>query len=207
MIEEVLRFYQDKSLTPRFYIYRFEEQAKLIEALQSYKFQVEILVQPVQVWNQVRTEYQPNDKVTIERVTKDNFQEALEIECSIKEFGGREVREKSFPVEFEHPTYTHYLLRYDGVACSSACLFKHEDQVRLESVATIEEYRGNGLIGELIYFLQKEVSKLGLKDFWVFPINERVEKVYSKYGFRTIAKLTTGHAFLFGRSIKEIQGS
>jgi GNAT superfamily N-acetyltransferase len=207
VIEEVLHFYQDRNLTPRFYIYNLENQAKLIEALQSYQFQFETLISPVQIWTQEINEDKGNDRVTIERVTLDNFQEALKIECSIKELGGREVREKSFPEEFNHPAFTHYLLRYDGVACSTACLFEHEDQVRLESVATIEEYRGKGLIGELIYFLQAEVKKRDLKNFWVFPINERVEKVYLKYGFETVAKLPTGHAFLFGKSIKEIHGS
>lgn len=207
VIEEVLQFYKDRNLTPRFYIYDYEKHAKFIEALQSYKFQVETLVSPVQLWNQEINEHKRNDKVTIERVTPDNFQEALEIECSIKELGGREVREKSFPEEFKHPSFTHYLLRFEGVACSTACLFEHDDQVRLESVATIEEYRGKGLIGELIYFLQAEVQNRGLENFWVFPINERVEKVYLKYGFYTVAKLTTGHAFLSGKSIKEIQGS
>jgi GNAT superfamily N-acetyltransferase len=207
VIEEVLQFYKERELAPRFYIYDFEKQAKFIEELQSYQFQVETLVHPVQLWNQASNEHRHNDKVTIERVTEDNFHEALEIECNIKELGGREVREKSFPVEFNHPSFTHYLLRYDGAACSTACLFEHEDQIRLESVATLEEYRGKGLIGELIHFLQDEVKKRGLENFWVFPINERVEKVYLKYGFDTVTKLTTGHAFLFGKSIKEIQGS
>jgi predicted acetyltransferase len=75
----------------------------------------------------------------------------------------------------------------------------------MESVATLEEYRGRGLIGELIHYIQKEVAKKGLENLWVFPINEKIEKVYQKYGFKTVAKLKIGHAFLGGRSIKEIQ--
>lgn len=59
----------------------------------------------------------------------------------------------------------------------------------------------------MIRLLQEEVNYQGVENFWVFPINERVEKVYLKYGFQTIAKLTTGHAFLSGKSIKQIQGS
>lgn len=207
VIEEVLQFYREKNLHPRFYIYNFEKQGTLVEALKSYQFQVESMVHPVQYWNQVISEHTPNDKVTIEQVTVDNFNEALEIECSIKEFGGREVKEKAFPEEFNHPAFTHYLLRYDGVTCSTACLFEHENQVRLESVATIEAYRGKGLIGELIYFLQKEVKQRGMENFWVFPINEKVERVYAKYGFETVAKLTTGHAFVFGKSLKELHGT
>jgi N-acetylglutamate synthase-like GNAT family acetyltransferase len=151
-------------------------------------------------------DYKKNERVFIEKVTDANFEEALEIECSIKEFGGRKVREKAFTEEFTHPSFTHYLLRLDGIACVTACLFEYKDQVRMESVATKEEYRGKGLIGELIYFLQAEVKQRGLDHLWVFPINERVEKVYAKYGFGTAGKFIAGHAFLSGKSIKEIQG-
>jgi GNAT superfamily N-acetyltransferase len=76
----------------------------------------------------------------------------------------------------------------------------------MESVATLEAYRGKGLIGELIYFLQSEVKNSGKVDLWVFPINEKIEKVYAKYGFYTAGKFTTGHAYLNGKGIKEIQG-
>lgn len=44
----------------------------------------------------------------------------------------------------------------------------------------------------------------GLDNLWVIPINEKVEKVYEKYGFETVEKIKTGHAFLEGKSIKEI---
>jgi N-acetylglutamate synthase-like GNAT family acetyltransferase len=76
----------------------------------------------------------------------------------------------------------------------------------MESVATLEEYRGRGLIGDLIHFIQKEATKREVKNLWVFPINEQIEKVYLKYGFHTVEKLITGHAFLGGKSILEIRG-
>ena len=148
----------------------------------------------------------PNNSVTIEKVTEENYQEVLEIEGSIKEFGGKETIEKVFEEQFNHRFFTHYLLRYDGIACSTACIFEDGNQARLESVATIEEFRGKGLIGEVIQFIQQEVMNKGIKKLWVFPINEFVEKVYQKYGFQTVDKWKTGHAFLGGKSIKVIHG-
>jgi N-acetylglutamate synthase-like GNAT family acetyltransferase len=205
VIDEVVHFYNERNITPRFYIYDLERQSKFIEELHAYPFHFEELVSPIQIWNKQIIELKRSDRVTIERVTEENFNEALEIECSIKEFGGKEVREKAFPEEFKHASFTYFLLRYDGAACATACLFEHKDQVRMESVATKEEFRGKGLIGELIYFLQAEVKKMGREDLWVFPINEKIEKVYSKYGFDTVGKFKMGHAFLNGRGIKEIQ--
>lgn len=206
VIEEVVSFYKNKNLAPRFYIYDTENQSTLIEELHHSGFKYEALISPVQIWNKQIADHQPGEQIAIEIVTEENFHEALEIECNIKEIGGREVREKAFPEEFKHPAYTHYLLRYNGVACSTACIFEHNDLARMESVATMAEYRGKGLIGELIYYIQKEVQNRGIDHLWVFPINERVEKVYARYGFNTVGKFKTGHAYTSGKSIKELQG-
>lgn len=207
VIEEVILFYKERNIIPRFYLYNLEKLSSFMKELASFKFGFEELISPIQIWNGEVHVQNKSEYISIERVTKENFNEALEIECSIKELGGREVREKALAEEFKHPAFSHYLLRYDGEACATACLFVHGGQVRMESVATKEQFRGRGLIGELIYFLQAEVKKAGKEDLWVFPINEKVEKVYAKYGFITVEKFITGHAFLGGSSIKEIQES
>ncbi len=205
VIEEVVHFYSSKNITPRFYIYNTENQTKLIEELYSHNFKFEELVHPVQLWNRKLHARNKNNKITIEKVTEANFNEALDIECSIKEFGGKVVREKAFPEEFKHPSFTHYLLRYEGAACSTACIFETQDQARIETVATIEQFRGKGLIGELIYFLQEEVLKKGMENLWIFPIDEKIEMVYAKNGFDTVGKFKIGHAFLHGKSVQEIR--
>ncbi|MBT2682210.1 GNAT family N-acetyltransferase [Bacillus sp. ISL-37] len=205
VVEEVISFYQEKNIIPRFYIYTPAEQPALLRELKSKGFGYEELPSPVQLWDQKVMNLERNDAISIEEVTEANYQEALEIECSIKEIGGREVREKALKEEFDHPAYQHFLLRYNGVACSTACIFAHGRQARMESVATLEEYRGKGLIGYIIQHIQQVVEKQGFENLWVFPINERVEKVYNRYGFDTVMTLTTGHAFLGGKSIIELQ--
>lgn len=206
VIDEVMNFYSTRNIIPRFYIYNLESQQEFIDELKLNHFGYEELISPVQLWNGKIPELKNPEKVTIELVTTENYSEALNIECSINEFGGKAVREKAFEVEFNHPSFIHYLLCHDGIACATACIFTTDNQARMESVATLEEYRGRGLIGELIHYIQTEVTKSGLKNLWVFPINETIEKVYQNYGFETVAKLTTGHAFLGGKSIREIQG-
>lgn len=205
IIDEVVRYYETKKIIPRFYIYDLENQQNLIASLKLNNFGYEELISPVQLWDKKMLEKENNKDVEIELVTKNNYQETINIECRIKEFGGREVREKAFEQEFNHSNFKHFLLRYNGIPCATACIFKHDNQARMESVATLEEFRGRGLIGELIHYLQVEVSKEGLENLWVFPINEKIEKVYQKYGFNTVAKWKMGHAYLGGRSIKEIQ--
>ncbi|HEY2492949.1 MAG TPA: GNAT family N-acetyltransferase [Paenibacillus sp.] len=206
VIDEVISYYKSRKIIPRFYIYNLENQQNIISELKSKNFRYEELITPVQLWNNRVIEIINNDRITIEKVTEENYQEALEIESSIKEFGGKESIEKVYEDQFNHRSFTHYLLRYDGIACSTACVFEDGNQARVESVATIEEFRGKGLIGEVIQFIQKEVMIRGIKKLWVFPINESVEKVYQKYGFQTVDKFKMGHAFLGGKSIKEIQG-
>ncbi|MEK4822921.1 GNAT family N-acetyltransferase [Priestia sp. FSL R5-0680] len=206
IIDEVKEFYNSRDIIPRFYIYNLDAQKELIDQLKLDNFGFEELINPVQLWEGKFLKEKEEKDISIELVTKKNYSEALNIECNISEFGGKAVRKKAFEVEFNHPSFIHYLLRYKGIACATACIFTTGNQARMESVATLEEYRGQGLIGELIYYIQEEVAKKKLTSLWVFPINEKIEKVYQKYGFKTVAKLKMGHAFLGGRSIKEIQG-
>ncbi|QBP42637.1 GNAT family N-acetyltransferase [Paenisporosarcina antarctica] len=206
IIDEVVSFYEASNILPRFYIYNVDAQQELISKLKQNQFGFEELTSPVQLWDKKILEQEQREGVTIEVVTDDNYSEALAIECSIKEFGGKEIREKAFEHEFKHSSFIHYLLRFNGMACATACLFITEKQARMESVATLEAYRGRGLIGDLIHYIQNEAVKLELENLWVFPINENIEKVYQKYGFQTVETLKKGHAFLGGKSIKEIRG-
>lgn len=206
IIDEVKSFYRSRKIIPRFYIYNLDAHQELADQLKLNHFEFEELIAPVQLWEQKVLEKEKRKGISIELVTKENYSEALNIECSTSEFGGKAVREKAFEVEFNHHSFIHYLLRYDGIACATACIFINENQARMESVATLEEYRGQGLIGEVIHFIQTEVTNKEIENLWVFPINEKIEKVYQKYGFKTVTKLKMGHAFLGGRSIKEIQG-
>ena len=205
VIDEVISFYQAKNIIPRFYIYSPAEQPDLLSLLKSKGFGYEELTGPVQLWDRKVINLERNEAIVIEKVTEVNYLEALEIECSIKEIGGREVREKALKEEFNHPAYQHFLLRYNGVACATACIFAYGRQARMESVATLEEYRGRGLIGYIIQHIQQQVQQQRFENLWVFPINERVEKVYNRYGFDTVMTITTGHAFLGGKSITELQ--
>lgn len=206
VIDEVISYYKSREIVPRFYIYNLEIQRNLISELKSRDFGYEELISPVQLWNYRVIEIAENTSITIEKVTEENYQEALEIESSIKEFGEKESIGKVYKEQFDHSSFTHYLLRYNGIPCTTACIFEFGNQARMESVATIEEFRGKGLIGWMIQFIQKEVMNRGIQKLWVFPINESVGKIYQKYGFQTVGKMDMGHAFLSGKSIKEIQG-
>ena len=128
VVDEVISFYKEKNIIPRLYIYSPAEQPALLSELKSKGFGYEELTSPVQLWDQKVINLGRNDAISIEEVTEATYQEALEIECNIKEIGGREVREKALKEEFNHPAYQHFLLRYNGVACSTACIFAHEDK-------------------------------------------------------------------------------
>jgi len=207
VIDEVISFYQDKGIIPRFYIYHVEQLQSFISEAKANQFSYEEFLSPVQLWNHKIIEIESDSRMNIEIVTEHNYPEALEIEGSIAEFGGMDTIKKVFREQFNHPAFTHYLLRYDGIACSTACIFVNGDQARLESVATLEDFRGRGLIGAIIQFIQTEVKKREINQLWVFPISEAIEKVYQKYGFQTVTTIKNGHAFLGGKSIKEIHES
>ncbi|ANU23143.1 GNAT family N-acetyltransferase [Planococcus donghaensis] len=205
VIDEVLAFYRSYSITPRFYLGDVDLLTSFIVQLKDKGFQYEEIPQPIQLWNNKITTLSIPEHVTVEKVNSTNYKEASWVECQIKEFGGKAVREKAFETEFKDSRYTHYLLKINGNPSSTACLFVHNKQGRIESVATIEEFRGQGLIGFVLQQIQTEAREMKLEHLWVHPINEQVEKVYNRYGFATIHTLQSGHAFLDGKSIKEIR--
>lgn len=98
------------------------------------------------------------------------------------------------------------MLSYNQKPCSIASVFQYKKEAVLENIATLKGFRGKGLIGELIYYIQRDVEERNIDRMWVFPISEEVEKVYQKYGFETIGKRKMIHAFLEGEGVKEIQG-
>ena len=206
IIDEVIAFYEEKKLIPRFYIYNIDNQTELIKELKKRGFAFEEFIDPIQLWNNALIENSIDSNIIIEKVTDENFTDALTVRGKILELGGKEVGEQAFKDEFKHPSYTHYLLRYNNIPCATACIYKYKNQACLEMVATLSEFRGKGLIGNLIRYIQNEVTMENIDKLWVFPINEKVEKVYEKHGFGTIETMKTGHAFLGGQSIKEIHG-
>lgn len=73
------------------------------------------------------------------------------------------------------------------------------------NIEIIEKKLKDAFVKKGFYFLGGVTPPYrGLDNLWVIPINEKVEKVYEKYGFETVEKIKTGHAFLEGKSIKEI---
>ncbi|WP_238535155.1 hypothetical protein [Fictibacillus macauensis] len=125
VIDEVIQYFQSKHIIPRFYIYETQQQSALIAALLARGFHYEELSNPVQVWNsQIEQHIQHPDR-SIEIVTEDHFQEALEVERNIWENGNETNVAQVFKKQFTNPAFTYYLLRENSIPCSLACIFQH----------------------------------------------------------------------------------
>lgn len=205
LLKNIKDFYQSKSLIPRLYLYNVEENQSCIEALENYGFQYESFTDDIQCWNGEYVQLSHNPAIQIERVTDANEEEALAVEMSISTFGEPALIKQAFEKTYHSPHFTYYLLRVDGKACCTANIFISGNQGRIESVATIESYRGRGLIGYILQHIQQESVKQGLEYLWILPINEQVAKVYDKANFKSIGKLKSIHAFTEGKSIHQIR--
>lgn len=204
IVREVAEFFETKGIFPRFYLYQPEQQKVLTSVLEAHNFKIELLPSPIQLWQGKVTELESLPEVRIEPVTRDNWEDCLLVE-SIPELGGREIREKAFALEIAHPAFEHYLLRIDGEPASTLCLLRAGAIMRIENVATLPAFRGRGLIGHLIRHAQERFLQMGGKQLWVCPINERVEQVYTRYGFETVGNLTFAHAYRGGKGVLEIR--
>ena len=201
---EVVDFFASKSIIPRFYLYQTEGAQLLLDVLAKHGFRTESLPSVVQLWQGELAEAAHNPGVRIERVTDENYEDCLLVE-SVPELGGRQIREKSFALEFAHPAFSHFLLRVGGEPASTLCLLQEGSVFRIENVATLPAYRGRGLVGHLIRHAQEQFLQSGGTRLWVSPINERVEKVYSRYGFARVGEFSFVHAFRGGKGVLEIR--
>ena len=206
-LTNVKQFYLSKGLIPRMYLYNVEENHHCVEALSSHGFQYESFTDDIQCWNGEFVILPHNPAIRIERVADTNVQEALEVEMSISTFGEPALIKKAFDNMYRSPHFTYYLLKINGVACCTANLFLSGRQGRIESVATLESYRGRGLIGYVLQHIQKEAVKNNLEHLWLLPINEQVAKVYEKANFYSFGKIKSIHAFTEGKTIQEIRSA
>lgn len=204
-LQNIKDFYQSKSLIPRMYLYNVEDNHSCLNALEKHGFQCEDFKDDIQCWNGEYVQLTPNPAIQIERVTDTNMEEALAIEMSISAFGEPTLIKQAFEQTYHSPNFTYYLLKLGGVACCSANIFISGNQGRIESVATLESYRGRGLIGYMLQHIQQQSVKLGLEYLWILPISEQVAKVYAKANFQSVGTITSIHAFTEGKSIKEIR--
>jgi len=84
-------------------------------------------------------------------------------------------------------------------------MFVSGKQGRIESVATIESYRGRGLIGYMLQHIQQQSVNQKLEQLWIWPINDQVAKVYDRANFKSIGSIASIHAFTEGKSIQNIR--
>ncbi|MEK5231441.1 GNAT family N-acetyltransferase [Lysinibacillus sp. FSL K6-0232] len=204
-LQDIKNFYQSKALIPRLYLYNLEDNLPCIQALEYHGFQYESFLDTIQCWNGEYAPLTPNSAIQIERVTDANMEEALAVEMSITTFGEPSLIQQAFMQTYHSPHFTYYLLRIDGKACCSANIFVAGNQGRVESVATIEGYRGRGLIGYILQHIQQQSIEWGLKYLWILPINEQVAKVYHRANFKSVGKIASIHAFTAGKSLQEIR--
>jgi len=205
VLSKIKKFYQSKSLVPRLYLYNLEENQACIKALEMHGFQYESFTDDIQCWSGESALLPHNPAIGIERVTDTNVEEAMAVEMSISTFGEPSLIKTAFQQTYRSPYFTYYLLKLDGRACCTANLFVSGNQGRIESVATLESYRGQGLIGYILQHIQQQSIQLGLDNLWIMPINAQVAKVYDKANFKSVGKITSIHAFTEGKSIHQIR--
>lgn len=202
--QAVEAFYAARGIVPRFYVFDWKSKEGFVDHLSSKGYRTEMSVDSVQLWSGILVETSTPIDVRIEVVTLGNYQDAMHVECGILEFGGREVRERAFALEFQNPHYKHFLLRCDGEPAGTACIFQHDGNARVESVAFLKPYRGRGFVKVLLRRIQEEAEACESDKLWIFPMNETVANVYERCGFETVGHLESAHVYHSCPSMKDV---
>lgn len=194
-IDEIFSFYASKKITPRIYFYGDNNQDYYREVCHSSNFSYRRSTDRLLFINTAenRELIQMSDGITIHHVKGDLCKEAIKLLSDIQEFGGEGIRESILIKQMSNSNFYYYILKINGEPCSVASIFNMGKVARLEDVATLEKFRGKGLIGELIDYIIFHLRRKGIDEVNVIPNNESSEGVYLKYGFQVKNEFITGY--------------
>lgn len=95
VISEVITFYEQRGLIPRFYVKNVEKDLLFLQLLKEQGFQYEEFEDILQVWTGNIISIQTDENIYIEKVTDKNEQAACEVICGVTEMGDPEMRKRA----------------------------------------------------------------------------------------------------------------
>lgn len=81
---------------------------------------------------------------------------------------------------------------------------KTEKAYYFYALATLEQYRGKGIMGRLIRHAQKEISQEGIRTIFLMPASESLISYYERFGFAQVVCPVT---YAFGKDAGERIGA
>lgn len=193
VLDEIIEFYLSRKIKPRFYFYGEQDNCENICVSKGFTYELSTdSLLSIQT-KETRKVLEHDENVAISQASKDEIDAAVELLNEIKEFGGVGTREKLIRKQMLNPDFCYYMLMKDNQACSVACIFRLGNIARLEDVATLKAFRGQGLAESLIEYIIKDSNEKGIDEIYLIPNNEKSERFYLKCGFKLRQRFNTGY--------------
>lgn len=184
VIDEIVRFYRTRRLTPRVDVDPQTEPADFCQRLEASGFESTPSEYRVMRWQGDAPP--PPDLpagVKLAVATPYDIEAIVQIEADDSPWSGTEWLRRRTRTLIAKPSVRYYVIWVDGVPAATAMCFWTDKLGFVESVATRPAYRRRGLASAIIQQMQVDTSTPLMLDVEA----ENAERVYARRGFDVVA--------------------
>lgn len=184
VIDEIVRFYRTRKLTPRVIVDPQTEPADFRQRLEAKGFE-----SSANDFRVMRWQGEPPPPPTLPAgvklavATPQDVEAIVQIEADDSPWSGTEWLRRRTRTLIAKPTVRYYVIWVDGVPAATAMCFWTDKLGFIESVATRPAYRRRGLAAAIIQQMQVETSTPLMLDVEA----DNAERVYARRGFERVA--------------------
>jgi len=193
VIEQIIRFYQTRGLTPRVLVDEDAEPADLVERLEAHEFESAQNAFRILTWQPQALEASPLPAdVRITVATRQDLETLVAIQAEDDPWARVEWLSRRTRTLLAAKTVRYYVAWQQDVAVATAMLFQGKEASLIEGVVTRPEYRRRGLASALIRRIQTQTTKPLLLEVE----DDAVERLYTRTGFEIAAEATEWQCWL-----------
>lgn len=185
VIEEIVRFYRTRRLTPRVDVDPQTEPIDFRQRLEAVGFESTFNQYRVMLW-QEETATPPDlpAGVKLAVATPYDVEAIVQIGADDSPWSGTEWLRRRTRTLLAKPSVRYYVVWVDGVPAATAMCFWTDKLRFVESVATRPAYRRRGLASAIIQQMQADTSTPLMLDVET----DNAERVYARQGFAVMAE-------------------
>jgi N-acetylglutamate synthase-like GNAT family acetyltransferase len=180
VIEEIVRFYHTRRLTPRVIVDQAAQPADFHTRLEAHGFECDQNNYRIMVWQGDRPP--PTtlpEGAQIRRATLEEVEAIVTIEAEDSPWSGTDWLRRRTQTLLAAPSVRYFIAWVDGQPAATAMCFQTEEAGLIESVATRPAFRRRGLASAIIQQIQSD-SRVPL---FLDVEDEGAERIYARRGF------------------------
>jgi predicted GNAT family acetyltransferase len=192
VINQIVRFYQTRGLTPRVLVDEEAKPADLVQRLEAHGFESAQNTFRILTWQMQSLELSPlPEDVRITIASRQDLDALVALQMEDDPWARPTWMQRRTRTLLAAKAARYYIAWQGETAIATAMLFQGEDVGLIEGVVTHPAHRRRGLASALIQQIQADAAKPLLLE-----VDDAVERLYARLGFEVGAEATEWQCWL-----------